>query len=242
MTVSSARNNAAPAARPGAAKGRIRRSNEEAILRAAESEFARAGFKGARVAEIARRAGIPQANLHYYFKGKRALYRAVLDNILTLWLAETDIIRHESDPAAAIEQYVRMKMHFSRRYPEASKVFANEVIHGARELGPYLRKELKDLVDDRASVLEGWMRVGRMAPLDPRHLFFFIWAATQTYADFETQVRAVLGVKRLDDEAYTRATEEIVALVLRACGFPHVAIHHGTRRRMRGPSKRRAAQ
>src|SRR5206468_169373 len=103
-TASSARSN------PGArrpAKGGIRRANEALILRAAERVFARAGFAGARMSEIAAEADLPKPNLHYYFKSKRALYRAVLDNILQLWLAETAIIASDADPRVAIERYVR---------------------------------------------------------------------------------------------------------------------------------------
>jgi TetR/AcrR family transcriptional regulator len=58
-TASSARNS------PTARKGGIRRANEARILRAAERVFAKAGFAGARMAEIAAAAGVPKANLHY---------------------------------------------------------------------------------------------------------------------------------------------------------------------------------
>ncbi|MNS91495.1 Bacterial regulatory protein, tetR family [compost metagenome] len=53
----------APAAREAA--GRIRQENEALILRAAEYVFARAGFAGATMADIALRAGVPKSNLHY---------------------------------------------------------------------------------------------------------------------------------------------------------------------------------
>jgi len=215
-TESSARNSPRAGRRR---KGQIRLNNEESILRAAEEIFALAGFAGARTADIAAKAGIPKANLHYYFRSKRALYRAVLDNILHLWLSETDILRPDVEPRAAIEHYVRAKMSFSRRYPNASKVFANEVIHGANEIGPFLKAELRDLVRARAAVFDQWIQSGRMAPIDPTHLFFAIWAVTQTYADFEAQVRAVLGVADVSDDQFQRATEEVVALILRGCGF-----------------------
>ena len=200
-------------------KGAVRRSNEARILRAAECVFARAGFAGARVAAIAALAGVPKANLHYYFKSKRDLYRAVLDNILRLWLSETDAIRKDADPRAALDSYLRAKMRFSRLYPEASRVFANEIIHGAPEIGKYLRTELKALVDEKSAVFEHWIAQGRLAPLDPRHLFFAIWAVTQTYADFTAQIQAVLGVRAVTDAAFAAATEQVVGLILRGCGF-----------------------
>jgi len=50
------------------------------------------------------------------------------------------------------------------------------------------------LVQRKGAVIAGWVAEGRMAVLDPRHLFFAIWALTQTYADFATQIHAVSGV------------------------------------------------
>jgi TetR/AcrR family transcriptional regulator len=223
-TVSSARNS--PRARPpgqGGGKGGVRRANEARILRAAERVFASAGFAGAHMSEIAAEAALPKPNLHYYFKSKRALYRAVLDNILRLWLAETDIITAEAEPGPALERYVRAKMRFSRLYPDASRVFANEIIHGAPEIGTYLATDLKDLVDRRSAVIERWIASGKMAAVDPRHLFFAVWAITQTYADFAAQVHAVTGVAALTDAQYAAATDQVVGLVLRGCGLKPAA-------------------
>jgi TetR/AcrR family transcriptional regulator len=55
--------------------------------------------------------------------------------------------------------------------------------------------------------------------VDPVHLFFTIWAATQTYADFDVQVRAVLGRPELSPQDHARATEHVVSLILRGCGL-----------------------
>lgn len=201
------------------AGGRIRQENEALILRAAEGVFARAGFAGATMAEIALQAGMPKSNLHYYFRTKQALYRAVLAHTLQLWLAETDIISAEHEPRAALEHYIRAKMRLSASHPDASRVFANELLHGAPEIGDVLRKVLHELVQRKASVIQQWIESGRMANVDPHHLFFTIWAATQTYADFETQVCAVLGVGELGPDHFEQAAEHLVALVLRGCGI-----------------------
>jgi len=199
--------------------GRIRQENEAQILRAAEHVFARAGFAGATMADIALRAGMPKSNLHYYFRTKQALYRAVLAHTLQLWLSETDIISTEHTPRVALEHYIRAKMRLSASHPDASRVFANELLHGAPEIGGVLREALHELVARKARVIRSWIESGRMAQVDPYHLFFTIWAATQTYADFEAQVCAVLGVKQLDTQDFDRATEHLVALLLRGCGL-----------------------
>jgi TetR/AcrR family transcriptional regulator len=200
-------------------KGRIRAKHETTILRAAERVFARAGFRGATMEAIAQEAGLPKANLHYYFHTKEDIYRAVLDETLADWLAETDCIVAAADPRAALAQYIRAKMRLAAERPDASRVFANEMLHGAPVLGETLRTGLRELVRDKAAVIDGWIAAGRMAPIDSTHLFFTIWAATQTYSDFNVQVRAVLGRRRLDAADFERATEHLVALILRGCGL-----------------------
>ena len=200
-------------------KEHIRHAAVADILAAAEAVFARAGFAGATMAEIAEAAGIPKANLHYYFRTKDSLYQAVLDNTLTLWLSQTDSITSDADPATALGDYIRAKMRLTATHPDASRVFANEMLHGAPHIGDYLRNELKTLVDQKARVLEQWAQQGRMDAVDPRHLFFTIWAATQTYADFQPQVCAVLGKARLSRAELERATDQLVKLILKGCGI-----------------------
>ena len=202
-----------------AAKGQIRQANEAVILAAAERVFAGAGFAGATMAAIADASGLPKANLQYYFGSKQALYRTVLARTLTDWLVPAQSITPQADPRAAIESYIRAKMAMSRQRPHASKVFANELLHGAPVLKALLASELRDMVRDKAAVMNGWIAAGRMAAVDPVHLFFTIWAATQTYADFDVQVCAVLGHPELTAQDHARATEHVVALLLRGCGL-----------------------
>jgi len=205
--------------RDDSAKGQIRLANESAILRAAEHVFARAGFGGATMADIAETAGLPKANLHYYFGNKRDLYAAVLNSVLRDWLDPTDALRAEADPTQALTTYIRLKMDLARMRPDASRVFANELLHGAPVVGDALRHELHDLVQQKAAVIDGWIASGKMAPVDSIHLFFTIWAATQTYADFDVQIRAVLGKEEMEDADRQRATQHVVSLILRGCGL-----------------------
>lgn len=190
-----------------------------AILAASERVFAESGLAGATMAQLAAAAGLPKANLHYYFATKDGLYASVLENILTFWLAASDQITDDAHPATALPAYIRAKLALSRDRPYASKVFANEVLHGAGTLGTYLGTELRRKVDEKSAVLEGWIAKGLMAPVDPRHLFFLLWAMTQTYADFDVQMCAVLGKTALDAEDFATAEATIINLVLRGCGI-----------------------
>jgi len=206
--------------------GHIRVRNRALILAAAEEVFATQGYRGATTAAIAKKAGLPKANVHYYFGTKEALYAAVLEDILGLWLGELDRITEASDPATALADYIRAKIRLSRERPLASKVYANEMIRGARHTRDFLKNELRNLVKSKAKVLEAWAAAGKIEPVDPVHLFSVVWAATQHYADFEVQVGSLLGRRQLAAKDYDEAAETIVRLVLRGLGLKYKAAEY----------------
>jgi TetR/AcrR family transcriptional regulator len=190
-----------------------------AILRAAEAVFARGGFGAARMAEIAAAAGLPKANLHYYFGTKEKLYGAVLESILTEWLETADTwITSDRHPAEALAGYIRAKLAHARRRPEASRIFAAELLRGAPRVMSFLHGELRRRVARMASVMTCWAERGWMDAVDPAHLLFCIWAMTQTYADFDVQIRAVLDKPALDDAEFAGAEAMVTRMVVKGCG------------------------
>ena len=199
--------------------GAKRRLNETRILEAAERVFAERGFSAASTAAIARIAGLPKANLHYYFRTKNALYQRVLENIIARWVETSDPIQPEADPRAALAAYIAGKIDYSRQRPHASKVFANEILHGAPSIAGRLRGDLKVWLESKCRVIEGWIAAGKIAPVDAKHLFFVIWAATQTYADFDVQAAALLGRRKLQPADYRAANSLVTRMVLSACGL-----------------------
>jgi TetR/AcrR family transcriptional regulator len=203
----------------GGVRQRSRASIERRILEAAESVFAEAGFNGATTAEIARRAGIPKANLHYYFNTKDELYQQVLTGIVNTWLHTADEITADADPARALSHYIMAKIDLARERPIPSRVFANEVIHGAPHLGAYLSSELRNWVETKAKVMRGWIAAGKMREVDPKHLLFMIWASTQTYADFASQISAVLGRDQMTPQEYKAVSRQMTDIILKGCGL-----------------------
>ena len=184
------------------------------ILKAAEKVFAQQGLKGSRLFEIANEAGLPKANLLYYFQSKDDIYRAVCRDILETWLEALGEISAEDNPKKAIESYIKSKMDLSFSRPNASKVFALEIISGAPVIGDYLEKDLKSWVDRQASVFKVWQSRGEMVSISPQHVFFMIWAVTQTYADFNKQITAVLGVKEIGAVDHVIAVETVTEIII----------------------------
>ena len=182
-----------PSVKPKPIKTRIQAQNNEIILAAALEVFSNYGFRGSTVDQIAQRANMSKPNLLYYFRRKEDIYVAVLEKILADWLAPFESLDERGEPVDEIARYIAAKMELSRRNPEASRLFANEILNGAPAIGGFLKGPLKALVDEKAAILAKWMMQGRLRKMDPRHLIFAIWAVTQHYADFDPQIRAVLG-------------------------------------------------
>ncbi|MCB2130032.1 MAG: TetR family transcriptional regulator C-terminal domain-containing protein [Rhodobacteraceae bacterium] len=172
---------------------RIQRRNRQAILDAALDVFSQHGFRGATLDQIAEVAGLSKPNLLYYFPSKEAIHEQLLTGLLDIWLDPLRKLDPKGDPLREILAYVHRKLELSRDYPRESRLFANEILQGASRIERVLATVLRDLVDRKARVLMRWMEEGRIAALPPHHLIFSIWALTQHYADFDVQVRAVLG-------------------------------------------------
>lgn len=192
---------------------RIQVEKREQILEAALEVFSLHGFRGSTIDQIAEAAGMSKPNLLYYFRSKEAIHATLIQRLLDTWLAPLREIDENGEPLSEIGSYIRRKLEMTRDFPRESRLFANEILQGAPRIKPMLEGEMKELVDEKAHVMQRWIDSGRLAPVNPWHLIFSIWATTQHYADFDVQVLAVLGPehseRRIED-----ATEFLTRLYL----------------------------
>lgn len=193
---------------------RIQKRNREAILDAALGVFSSEGFRGATLDQIASEAGLSKPNLLYYFASKEAIYTELLSQLLETWLDPLHKLDPTGDPVDEIVGYVLRKLQMSRDFPRESRLFANEIVQGAPRIVDQIEGPLRELVDEKADLIESWQRQGRIAQIDARHLIFSIWSTTQHYADFDVQVRGILRPR--DDEHLDRAAEFLTTFYRRA--------------------------
>ena len=199
-------------------RNEIRQQNETLILQAAEKVFAEAGFGGATMQLIADLAGLPKANLHYYFATKEDLYRQVVQNIFEIWLHAADSMDKATGPVEGIGAYIDAKMEISRRHADGSKVWASEVMHGAPVIQDYLETTLRDWTTGRAALIQGWIDQGKMAAVNPEHLLYMLWATPQHYADFGHQIETLNGGKPLNNQQWQEAKVSVKSMILRGIG------------------------
>ena len=171
---------------------RIQERNRATILEAALEVFSRHGFRGSTLDQIAQEAGLSKPNLLYYFPSKDAIHAELLSGLMESWLEPLKALKDDGDPVEEIIAYVLRKLDMARDLPRESRLFANEIVQGAPRIHDQIEGPLKTLVDDKVQVMRGWIAAGRLADVDPYHLIFSIWSTTQHYADFDTQVRAIL--------------------------------------------------
>jgi len=204
--------------KPRSKREGLRRETLALILATAERTFADHGFKGATMQAIADEAKLPKANLHYYFPTKQALYRQVVERIFNIWLDAAESFDTKATPEEALTTYIRKKMEISRSHPYGSKVWANEVIHGAPIIHDYLETILSEWTESRIKVIERWMADGLIDPVVPRHLLYMIWSTTQHYADFSHQISTLNNGVPFNDTQWAEATECVTRIILKGIG------------------------
>ncbi|WP_438467376.1 TetR/AcrR family transcriptional regulator [Marinomonas sp. PE14-40] len=200
-------------------KAHIRAQNQALILSTAERVFARQGLAKTTTQMIANEAGLPKANIHYYYRSKKDLLEAVLGNILQLWLESVSCFVLEDGPKACLTRYISEKIDQSRINTNASKVFAMALIGEEPFVLEYLNKHFVSELAREKQTIQTWIEQGEMKPVSAEHLFISLWALTQTYADFDAQIKIVLNKAELEEEDYGQAKIFVTNMILSSCGI-----------------------
>jgi AcrR family transcriptional regulator len=137
------RRSARPARAGAAARAPAPRDPEArraAILAAATGEFADKGLGGARVDEIARRAGVNKALLYHHFGAKDALFLAVLEHVYAgIREAEAGVDLEALPPLEAMASLVDFTFDYFVAHPEFLTLLNSENLHRGRHLSRSLR-------------------------------------------------------------------------------------------------------
>lgn len=176
---------------------RIQQKNINLIMEASLEIFSSNGFGGTTIDQIAEKAGLSKPNILYYFNSKEEIHLSLLEGLLAKWLEPLRQISSEGDPIDEITSYVQRKLEMSREFPRESRLFAIEILGGAKHLCEHIRTDLKKLVEVKAELIDSWVVAGKIAQVDSKHLIFSIWATTQHYADFDSQIKLILKPEEL---------------------------------------------
>lgn len=170
-------------------------NSRAALLLAARAAFAEKGLEGARVDDIARRAGINKQLVYHYFGSKDALYTAVLEAVYQQIREREQALRLDALPAEeAMRRLVEFSFDFLASSPEFVRILADENAHAGRHLqfSSGIEKMNRPIIElirttlDRG-VADGVFRRG----LDPLHVYLSIAGMSYFYfANIHTLSRA----------------------------------------------------
>ncbi|NQY60464.1 TetR family transcriptional regulator C-terminal domain-containing protein [Cognatishimia sp.] len=177
---------------------RIQLRNRSKILEAALEVFSTHGYRGSTLDQIAETAGLSKPNILYYFDGKEEIFVTLLGSLVDQWIEPLRQIDPEGEPLEEIRSYVARKVQMSKDMERESRLFANEILQGAPRIGEHLSGDLQELFTRTTGILTAWMDQGKIAQVDPEHLLYSIWATTQHYADFRSQIDMLSGHGKID--------------------------------------------
>ncbi len=192
----------------------IRRKNQKLILEAASEAFALTGFTATHSHTIAERAGVPKANLYYYFQSKENLYVQVLMSFVEPLVKASAAMRQSDDPLVGLKAYIRARIRIIREHPFSARVFSQELLSGGKRLPEACKHLLQEEARRNVACLRNWIDQGLLAPFDPEHLMIFIWSATRTYTNLAWQMSLVRGLAEPDKSDFDRATRTVIRMVL----------------------------
>lgn len=177
---------------------RIQLRNRSKILEAALDVFSTHGYRGSTLDQIAEAAGLSKPNILYYFDGKEEIFVTLLGSLVDQWIEPLRQIDPDGEPLEEIRRYVARKVQMSKDMERESRLFANEILQGAPRIGEHLSGDLQELFTRTTGILTAWMDQGKIARVDPEHLLYSIWATTQHYADFRSQIDMLSGHGKID--------------------------------------------
>ncbi|WP_299141155.1 TetR/AcrR family transcriptional regulator [uncultured Tateyamaria sp.] len=155
------------------------------ILAAAKTEFAKLGLAGARVDEIAERAGSNKRMIYHYFGGKEALFCAVLEEVyLDIRNAERALELDALPPRDAMERLVRFTWDYYLANPEFITLVNSANLHKGKHLegADRLKLRQREFVDMVQRILDRGVESGVFrAGIDPIQLNITIAAIGYYY-------------------------------------------------------------
>ncbi|WP_300164827.1 TetR/AcrR family transcriptional regulator [Solidesulfovibrio sp.] len=138
------------------------------ILEAAAEEFGRAGFSGAKVEAIARRAGVNKAGLYYHVGNKEKLYEAVMLHLFGQVAGALEAaVKAGPGPGDAFTALALAMAGLFSRLPALPRIMALEMASGGASMPPAAMTEFRRIFSVTRGILEKGLAQGTLSPAEP---------------------------------------------------------------------------
>jgi TetR/AcrR family transcriptional regulator len=166
-------------------RGRKKQKNPETaarILAAAENHFAAHGLAGTRTDEIARAADVNKAMLFYYFRNKRQLHRAVLENLFRQFRSSVYSLREKADsPLRRLLALAGGYFDFLGAHPNYPRLLQREAMEAGDNFKWILSEYLNPFHSEVIRTIRDGIAARQIRDVDPEHTAFSISGMTTSY-------------------------------------------------------------
>lgn len=179
---------------------------EQKIFEAARDVFHAQGYEGARMQEIADRAQINKAMLHYYYRSKEKLFEAVFRvSALSVLPKVIGIVRSELPIRDKITRIVHAYVHLLKANPHVHGFVIQELRRNPEGLRRFIGKHTQGLFESLKAEIDAAVARGEIRPIQPEHLLANVIGLCVFPFIARPMLETVTG---MDAEAYDAFLEE----------------------------------
>jgi TetR/AcrR family transcriptional regulator len=190
----------------------------EMILEGAMQEFADRGFDGARMDQIALRAGVNKNLLYHHYGSKDGLFSALLEHMYgKIRERQADLELRDKDPVDAIRRLVIFTGKVWVQYPEFLRLLQSENLNGGRHVSA--SPNISQLYEPLLGTLHELLERGRKSrafrdDVDPVDLYISISALTAHYINNRHTFQAIFGQSLMSPQRIKQRLEHAADMVV----------------------------
>ncbi len=194
---------------------------EGQILEAAKTEFEKKGMDGARMQEIADKAGINKAMLHYYYRSKQLLFEAVFSNAFALLAPQLNKVLNDDSPIEEkIKNFTGNYISFMAKHPYLPNFIIQELNRNPKFIDTIRKSAAFPTLDKFKAQVAAEVEAGILKPIDGEQLFVNIMALNIFPFMASPLIKGFLntddkGFKRLMNKRKTAVSEFIINSIKR---------------------------
>jgi TetR/AcrR family transcriptional regulator len=194
------------------------RHTREMILNGALVEFAEKGFDGARIDDIALRAGVNKNLLYHHYGSKDGLFSALLERTYaTIRARQKDLQLRDLDPAEGMRRLVVFTGRIWVQYPEFLRLLQSENLNGGRHVraSADIRRMYNPLLETINDLLLRGTKAGLFRKgVDPIDLYISISALSAHYISNAHTFEAIFGQRLMSSQRLRQRLEHAAEMVL----------------------------
>ena len=193
------------------------RPAREAILAAARQEFSAKGAAGARVNELAERAGVNKQLIYYYFGSKEGLYAAALEAVYgEIRALEQGLRLDEEEPEDAMRTLVAFSFDYLASHPEFIGMLRHENASGAQHMDAETMQGVNSpLISMIRKTLRRGVAAGVFRPgIDPLNLYISVAGMSYFFFSNRSTLSNIFGRDLASTTSVARYRRHVVDFAL----------------------------